>query len=120
MVKAKTGEPASARFVWADADCLQDAAPPGALPGLAAVERLNCKQAASALRTDLLIGRRGERTFAATGLSAYSKALELGIASLASDSSSFASRRLMVRGWVSSRHRVPSTWPCSSRSGAPA
>ena len=59
--------------------------PPGALPGLAAVERLNCKQAASALRTDLLIGRRGERTFAATGLSAYSKALELGIASLASD-----------------------------------
>ena len=85
VVKAKTGEPASARFVGADADCLQDAAPPGALPGLAAVERLNCKQAASALRTDLLIGRRGERTFAATGLSAYSKALELGIASLASD-----------------------------------
>ena len=35
VVKAKTGEPASARFVGADADCLQDAAPPGALPGLA-------------------------------------------------------------------------------------
>jgi len=85
VVKAKTGEPSSARFVGADADCSQEAAPTGTLPGLAAVERLNCKQAASTLRTDLLIGRRGGRTFAATGLSAYSKALELGIASLASD-----------------------------------
>jgi CHAT domain-containing protein len=72
------------RFIGTGAACLQDAAA-ASLPGLPAVERLDCKREGSILRTDLLIGSRDGRTYAATGLSAYAKALELGLASLASD-----------------------------------
>jgi CHAT domain-containing protein len=86
VVKATGSEAPPERFVGTGAACLQDAAaPPASLPGLPAVERLDCKRAGSILRTDLLIGSRDGRTYAATGLSAYAKALELGIASLASD-----------------------------------
>lgn len=85
VVKGNSGNTTPARFVGGDADCLQEAAPPGDLPGLPAVERLNCKRPDSILRTELLVGNRGGRTYAATGLTAYVKALELGIASLASD-----------------------------------
>ena len=87
VVKPKGGEtPGAARFAGADADCRGDAAKaPQALPGLAAVERLGCKRTGSILSTDLLIGNRAGRTYAAAGLTAYAKALELGIASLASD-----------------------------------
>lgn len=87
VVKPKGGEaPGPARFAGADAECFGDAAKaPQALPGLAAVERLDCKRAGSILATDLLIGSRAGRTYAAAGLTAYAKALELGIASLASD-----------------------------------
>jgi CHAT domain-containing protein len=87
VVKPKTGEaPGPARFAGADADCRGDAAKaPQALPGLAAVERFGCKRAGSILATDLLIGNRAGRTYAASGLAAYAKALELGLASLASD-----------------------------------
>lgn len=85
VVKANAAEAAAERFVGAGAECLQEAAPPASLPGLSAVERLDCKRPGSILRTEVLIASRGGRTFAATGLSAYNKALELGIASLASD-----------------------------------
>jgi CHAT domain-containing protein len=87
VIKPKGGEtPGAARFAGADADCRSAAAKPAeALPGLAAVERLGCKRAGSILATDLLIGNRAGRTYAASGLTAYAKALELGIASLASD-----------------------------------
>lgn len=74
-----------ARFAGANSDCQVGAQTGGGLPGLPAVERLNCSRAQGVLRTELLIGSRGGRTYAATGLSAYAKALELGIASLASD-----------------------------------
>lgn len=37
------------------------------------------------LRTDVVIGSRGGRVYAGSGLAAYSKALELGVASLASN-----------------------------------
>jgi CHAT domain-containing protein len=85
VVKADASSTPETRFVGAGADCLQEAAPPGYLPGLPAVERLNCKRHGSILRTELLVGNRAGRTYAATGLTAYVKALELGIASLASD-----------------------------------
>ena len=85
VVKANAAATPEARFVGTGADCLLEAAPPGDLPGLPAVERLNCTRDGSILRTELLVGSRGGRTYAATGLSAYVKALELGIASLASD-----------------------------------
>lgn len=76
-----------ARFAGADADCAASAAAARstALPGLSAFERLDCQRAGSILRTDVLIARRSGRTYAAAGLGAYGKALELGLASLASD-----------------------------------
>lgn len=87
VIKPKPGDTvAPARFSGADADCRGDAAlAPAALPGLAAVEKLSCKRDGSILSTDVLIGNRAGRTYAAAGLTAYAKALELGIASLASD-----------------------------------
>ena len=76
----------TARFVGAGATCArQDGAEPAALPGLPGAQRLACARPDSILRTDLLLGTRAGRTFAASGLSAYGKALELGLASLASD-----------------------------------
>lgn len=76
----------TARFVGAGATCArQTAAEAAAVPGLPSAQRLTCARPDSILRTDLLLGTRGGRTFAASGLSAYGKALELGLASLASD-----------------------------------
>jgi CHAT domain-containing protein len=84
VVKGNAVEPA--RFVGRDSTCeAASAGGGGSLPGLAAVERLDCRQQGSPLRTDVLIGSRAGRTYAASGLAAYAKALELGIASLASD-----------------------------------
>ena len=74
------------RFVGSDAACAAASAMGSGLPGLPQVERLSCRRAGSVLRTDVLIGSRGGRTYAAAGLGAYAKALELGVASLASDS----------------------------------
>lgn len=87
VVKPKAGDsPGPARFLGEGHGCGSDAAATqAALPGLAAVERLTCKRDGSILATDLLIAGRAGRTFAASGLTAYSKALELGLASLASD-----------------------------------
>lgn len=84
VVKSKPAEAAPERFIGAGAAC-RDTAPPAALPGLTTIERRDCLRAGSVLRTDLLIGARGGRTYAAAGLGAYAKALELGLASLASD-----------------------------------
>jgi len=47
--------------------------------------RLTCSTGASIIRTEVLVGEAGGRTYAASGLSAYDKALELGLASLATD-----------------------------------
>ena len=86
VVKAKGSAAPPERFVGTGATCLQDAAAlPASLPGLTTVERLDCKREGSVLRSDLLVGSRNGRTYAASGLNAYTKALELGIASLASD-----------------------------------
>lgn len=83
VIKPKSGEtPQRARFAGADADCREDAA---GVPGVAASQRLSCTNPKSILRTDLLIATRAGRTFAASGLTAYSRALELGLASLTSD-----------------------------------
>ncbi len=47
--------------------------------------RLTCSTGSSIIRTELLVGEARGRTYAASGLSAYDKALEIGLASLASD-----------------------------------
>lgn len=84
VIKSKGGTPVEpARFAGAEADCRGSAS--AALHGLSAVERLACRQAGSILATDVLIARRAGRTYAASGLSVYGEALELGLASLAND-----------------------------------
>lgn len=70
------------RFAGAGARCTEG----GAVPGLVAdAKRLDCARSDSIIRTELLLARRGQRTFAASGLAAYGKALEIALASLASD-----------------------------------
>lgn len=54
----------------------------GALDG---TRRLTCSTGSSIIRTELLVGEANGRTYAASGLSAYDKALEIGLASLATD-----------------------------------
>ncbi|MBU7579446.1 MAG: CHAT domain-containing protein [Porphyrobacter sp.] len=87
VVKNKAGLASGpAQFLGEGHGCMGDAAAaPAALPGLAAVERLVCRRQGSILATDLLIAERAGRTYAAAGLAAYTKALELGLASLASN-----------------------------------
>ncbi len=84
VVRGRQADEAAARFIGPDADC---SANEGAqMPvGLAGGKRLICVKEGSIIRTELLVGEVGNRTYAATGLSAYSKALELGVASLAAD-----------------------------------
>jgi CHAT domain-containing protein len=86
VIKGKTEDAGPARFAGAEATCAPQAAGTSSdLPGLAAAQRLSCSRPGSILRTDLVLATRGSRTFAASGLAAYAKALELGLASLASD-----------------------------------
>lgn len=84
VVRGKLADEAAARFVGAGASCteMQGAEMPA---GLKEGKRLICSREGSIIRTQLLVGEVGNRTFAATGLSAYSTALELGVASLATD-----------------------------------
>ncbi len=84
VVKGKDANIAPARFAGQDATCNPGSG--GAeVPGLTVAQRLACSRSGSIVRNDLLVGSRGGRTFAASGLAAYSKALELGLASLAND-----------------------------------
>lgn len=83
VIKPKGGEMVQpSRFAGAEAACREDSA---GVPGMVAAQRLSCTRPQSILRTDLLIASRAGRTYAASGLTAYGKALELGLASLASD-----------------------------------
>jgi len=84
VVRGAASDTTTARFAGADATCTpgKDAVD---APGLPGAERLICAQPGSVIRSELLLGQRGARTYAANGLAAYGKALELGLASLASD-----------------------------------
>jgi CHAT domain-containing protein len=85
VIKGADDAAAPARFAGAGATCGDAEPSQGGVAGLPAVRRLSCSRPDSILRTDVLIGSRGDRVFAASGLAAYGKALELGVASLASD-----------------------------------
>ncbi len=84
VVRGRLADEAAARFVGPGATCTerQGAEIPSGLPG---GKRLICSRAGSIIRTELLVGEIGNRTYAASGLSAYGTALELGVASLATD-----------------------------------
>lgn len=86
VVKAKDGDSSGPkRFAGADATCNPGRDGGADVPGLNGAQRLACSRDGSIIRSDLLISTRGGRTYAATGLAAYAKALELGLASLAND-----------------------------------
>lgn len=53
--------------------------------GLAGTRALTCTNSNSIIRTRVLAGEAGNRTFAASGFAAYEDALRLGLASLATD-----------------------------------
>ena len=84
VVRGRIADEAAARFVGADASCVekQGASVPA---GLTNATMLTCTRPGSVIRTELVVGEQGNRTFAASGLSAYGSALELGVTSLASD-----------------------------------
>ena len=84
VVRGDLGQSAADRFASPDADCEQSGEA-DLRASLQNARRLVCTRENSSVRTELLIGEAGNRTFAASGLSAYSTALELGIASLARD-----------------------------------
>ncbi len=84
IVRGRIGDEAAARFVGPGASCTPSES--GAVPaGLSEGQRLICTREGSEIRTELLVGEVGNRTYAASGLSAYKTALELGVASLATD-----------------------------------
>lgn len=84
VVRGRLADDAAARFIGEGAACSQSSS--GEMPaGLPGARRLVCSSPGSIIRTELLVGESGNRTYAATGLAAYRKALELGVASLATD-----------------------------------
>lgn len=85
VVKTKEGDSDVQQFVGKDLACKPEEAAAADLPGLNGTRRFACARQGSTIRNDLLIGTRGGRIYAATGLMAYAKALELGLASLAGD-----------------------------------
>ncbi len=84
VVRGRLADQAEGRFAMPGDSCIESEgeATPEGLPG---ARRLMCTDQASVVRTQLLVGEIGNRTYAARGLSTYDKALELGIASLATD-----------------------------------
>ena len=85
VVRGPAQAASPARFAGDDARCSAVAGGSDEAPALPGAERLVCDRSGSMIRTDLLLAREGQRTFAASGLSAYGKALELGLASLLRD-----------------------------------
>lgn len=84
VVRGQLTEEAPRRFAGQGASCSPSdiGSPP---EGLADAKVLMCSEEGSIIRRQLLVGQSGNRTYAATGLSAYRSALELGLASLAAD-----------------------------------
>lgn len=85
VVKAKEGEKDVQHFAGKDLACTEGSPSAAEVQGLGAMRRFACSRQGSTIRNDLLIGARGGRIYAASGLTAYAKALELGLASLAAD-----------------------------------
>ena len=88
VVRGQFAESAEQRFGGPDANCTSSQTgeiPDSVAQPLNATRRLTCSTASSVIRTELLVGEARGRTYAASGLAAYGKALELGLASLAQD-----------------------------------
>lgn len=82
VIKGALAGEAQRRFAGAGADCTPQAASAATPARLGRLTRLDCTASGSVLSTNVLAGEAGGRTYAASGLAAYGKALELGLASL--------------------------------------
>jgi CHAT domain-containing protein len=84
VVRGRHAADASSRFGGAGANCStrEGAAAPEGLPDARA---LTCTSEGSIIRTNVLVGEVGGRTYAASGFAAYEDALRLGVGSLATD-----------------------------------
>ncbi|BDI61681.1 CHAT domain-containing protein [Qipengyuania nanhaisediminis] len=84
VVRGRVAGEAAERFVGEDARCTGQS-DDGSAQALEGATQWTCTREGSIIRTRLMVAERGNRTYAASGLSAYGTALELAIASLASD-----------------------------------
>lgn len=84
VVRGRHAGSATTRFGDARTICAPsgESAAPDNLPNARA---LTCTSEASAIRTTLLVGESGDRTYAANGFAAYEQALRLGLATLVAD-----------------------------------
>ncbi len=88
VVRGSRVDDAQLRFGGPDANCTGSdaAAVPEIVSGMVqGARRLTCSTSDSVIAKQLLVGEANGRTYAASGLSAYEKALEIGLASLAND-----------------------------------
>jgi CHAT domain-containing protein len=88
VVRGRIADQAEQRFGGPGVACRPsgDAALPDQVTqALDNARRLTCEGEGSVIRTEVLVGEANGRTYAARGLAAYDKALELALASLAED-----------------------------------
>lgn len=84
VLRGKLASEAERRFVEDGSQCAGREL--GDKPeGLPDARGLTCTNSNSIIRTNVLVGESGNRTFAASGFSAYEDALRIGLASLATD-----------------------------------
>ena len=84
VVRGRVADEAESRFGGEGAACMPSEAD-GTPEGLPDATTLLCSSEGSIIRRRLVVGEAGNRTYAASGLSAYGSALQLGLASLATD-----------------------------------
>lgn len=84
VLRGKLASEAEARFVDGGSQCTgrELNAKPEGLPD---ARGLVCTNSASIIRTNVMVGEAGNRTYAASGFAAYEDALRIGLASLATD-----------------------------------
>ena len=84
VLRGKLASEAESRFVEGGSQC--SGRELSTMPeGLPSARALTCTNSSSIIRTSVLVGESGNRTFAASGFAAYDDALRIGIASLATD-----------------------------------
>ena len=84
VTRTPVSGPVVGRFTEADAVC-EERSSEASAGSFSTILSLTCTSATSIVRTNVLVAEAKGRTYAASGFAAYQDALELGVASLASD-----------------------------------
>jgi len=84
VVRGRMADGSLDRFTGSNARC-DSATMDKTVEGVSAPKALTCTRDGSIIRTRLLVGESGNRTYAASGFAAYQDALRLGLSSLALD-----------------------------------